>query len=103
MTEFDKVIGLDRLKVLHINDSKNPQGAHKDRHANIGFGTIGFETLNEIVHEPRFAAIPKILETPYVGKEKKTAYAPYGKEITMFKTQVFDPEAFPELLLEESK
>lgn len=103
MTEFDKVIGLDRLKVLHINDSKNPQGAHKDRHANIGFGTIGFETLNDIVHEPRFTDIPKILETPYIGKEKKTAYAPYGKEITMLKTQVFDPEAFPELLIEENK
>ncbi len=103
MTTFDKIIGLDRLKVLHINDSKNPQGARKDRHANIGFGTIGFETLNEIVHEPTFSGISKILETPYVGKEKKTAYAPYGKEIAMFKTQVFDPTAFPELLLEESK
>lgn len=101
MEEFDKVIGLDRLKVLHINDSKNPQGSHKDRHANIGFGTIGFDTLNKIVHDPMFNSISKILETPYVGKDKKKAYAPYGKEIAMFKAQAFDPEVFPELLAEE--
>ena len=101
MEEFDKVIGLDRLKVLHINDSKNPQGSHKDRHANIGFGTIVFDTLNKIVHDPMFDNISKILETPYVGKDKKKAYAPYGKEISMFKAQAFDPEVFPELLAEE--
>ncbi|MFS1125427.1 deoxyribonuclease IV [Enterococcus faecalis] len=101
MEEFDKTIGLDRLKVLHINDSKNPQGSHKDRHANIGFGTIGFDTLKKIVHDPMFDNISKILETPYVGKDKKKAYAPYGKEIAMFKAQTFDPEVFPELLAEE--
>lgn len=101
MEEFDKIIGLDRLKVLHINDSKNPQGSHKDRHANIGFGTIGFDKLNKIVHDPMFDNISKILETPYVGKDKKKAYAPYGKEIAMFKAQTFDPEVFPELLAEE--
>ena len=101
MEEFDKIIGLDRLKVLHINDSKNPQGSHKDRHANSGFGTIGFDTLNKIVHDPMFDNISKILETPYVGKDKKKAYAPYGKEIAMFKAQIFDPEVFPELLAEE--
>ncbi|OJG81312.1 apurinic endonuclease (APN1) [Enterococcus pallens] len=97
MEEFDRIIGLDRLKVLHINDSKNPMGARKDRHANIGHGTIGFEALNQIVHDERFAAVSKILETPYVGKDKKTAYAPYGKEIAMFKEQKFDETAFPEL------
>lgn len=97
MEEFDRIIGLDRLKVLHINDSKNPMGARKDRHANIGYGTIGFEALNQIVHDERFAAVSKILETPYVGKDKKTAYAPYGKEIAMFKEQKFDETAFPEL------
>lgn len=97
MEEFDRIIGLDRLKVLHINDSKNPMGARKDRHANIGYGTIGFEALNQIVHDERFAAVSKILETPYVGKDKKTAYAPYGKEIAMFKEQKFDEAAFPEL------
>ncbi len=97
MEDFDRIIGLDRLKVLHINDSKNPMGARKDRHANIGYGTIGFEALNKIVHDDRFAHVSKILETPYVGKDKKTAYAPYGKEIAMFKAQKFDTEAFPEL------
>lgn len=102
LTEFDKIIGLDRLKVIHVNDSKNPIGAHKDRHANIGFGTIGFKALNDIVHHEKLADLPKILETPYVGKDKKTAYAPYGKEIAMFKAQSFDPQVFPELLEENS-
>ncbi|MGG5317149.1 deoxyribonuclease IV [Enterococcus sp. AZ072] len=97
MEDFDRIIGLDRLKVLHINDSKNPMGARKDRHANIGYGTIGFDTLNQIVHDERFSKVSKILETPYVGKDKKTAYAPYGKEIAMFKEQKFDKAAFPEL------
>ncbi|MEY8445105.1 deoxyribonuclease IV [Enterococcus ratti] len=98
MTKFDKVIGLERLKVLHINDSKNPRGSHKDRHANIGFGAIGFEALNKIVHAPMFEGISKILETPYVGKEKKMSYAPYKKELKMLKQQQFDPEIFPELI-----
>ena len=97
LAEFDKVIGLERLKVVHINDSKNPQGSHKDRHANIGFGTIGFDTLNQIVHHEKLANLSKILETPYVGADKKTAYAPYGKEIAMFKAGQFDELAFPEL------
>ncbi|MBV7389163.1 MULTISPECIES: deoxyribonuclease IV [Enterococcus] len=97
MADFDRIIGLDRLKVLHINDSKNPIGAHKDRHANIGHGTIGFEALNKIVHDERFSHVSKILETPYVGPDKKTAYAPYGKEIAMFRAGTFDPTAFPEL------
>lgn len=94
--EFDKVIGLDRLKVVHVNDSKNPQGSHKDRHANIGFGTIGFEVLNRIVHHEKLAHLPKILETPYVGEDKKNKKAPYGFEIAMLKKQTFDP-----LLLEK--
>ena len=102
LNEFDKIIGLDRLKVLHVNDSKNPQGAKKDRHANIGFGTIGFEALNYIVHHPQLADISKILETPYivVDKEKKKSYAPYKKEIEMFRENAFDEKAFPELVIE---
>src|SRR5699024_8508148 len=52
LDEFDRIIGLDRLKVIHVNDSKNPQGAAKDRHQNIGYGEIGFESLNHIVHHP---------------------------------------------------
>lgn len=81
--KFDEVIGLDRIAVFHINDSLNPLGAHKDRHANIGAGTIGFETLHRIVHDPRFIEIPKILETPWLcaeGETKKTI-PPYKEEI----------------------
>lgn len=81
--KFDEVIGLDQIAVFHINDSLNPLGAHKDRHANIGAGTIGFETLYRIVHAPRFIKIPKILETPWLcaeGETKKTI-PPYKEEI----------------------
>ena len=80
---FDKVIGLDQIAVFHINDSLNPLGAHKDRHANIGKGTIGFEPLYRLVHDPRFVEIPKILETPWLcaeGETKKTI-PPYKEEI----------------------
>ena len=80
---FDQVIGLDQLAVFHINDSLNPLRAHKDRHANIGQGTIGFETLHRLVHDPRFMEIPKILETPWLcaeGETKKTI-PPYKEEI----------------------
>ena len=80
---FDQVIGLDQIAVFHINDSLNPLGAHKDRHANIGKGTIGFETLYRLVHDPRFVEIPKILETPWLcaeGETKKTI-PPYKEEI----------------------
>lgn len=80
---FYQVIGLDQIAVFHINDSLNPLGAHKDRHANIGQGTIGFETLHRLVHDPRFMEIPKILETPWLcaeGETKKTI-PPYKEEI----------------------
>lgn len=91
LEEFDKIIGLDRLKVIHVNDSKNPQGSHKDRHANIGFGTIGFEALSHVVHHLQLEKLPKILETPYVGEDKKTAKAPYAFEIAMLKENKFNP------------
>ena len=90
LNEFDKIIGLDRLKVVHVNDSKNIQGAKKDRHANIGFGEIGFEALNKVVHHPQLVTIPKILETPYVGEDKKNKKAPYKFEIAMLQSGVFD-------------
>lgn len=92
LAEFDQVIGLDRLKVIHVNDSKNIQGARKDRHANIGFGEIGFEALNKVVHHPQLAPLPKILETPYVGEDKKNQKAPYGFEIAMLKEKSFDAD-----------
>ena len=64
LDEFDRVIGLDRLKAIHINDSLNPCGAHKDRHAKIGEGHIGSEAMEAIVNEPRVQGLPFILETP---------------------------------------
>ena len=84
---FDEVIGLEQIAVMHINDSLNPCGAHKDRHANIGEGHIGFETLQKIVHDERFLKIPKILETPWrceEGSDKKTI-PPYKEEIARLK------------------
>ncbi len=84
LDEFDQKIGLDRLIVVHVNDSKNVLGAHKDRHENIGYGHIGFETLNTIVHHPKLADVPKILETPYIGD-----HAPYKEEIEMLKNKTF--------------
>ncbi len=94
LNEFDQVIGLKYLKVIHVNDSKNDQGAHKDRHANLGFGFIGFERLNKIVHHERLNNIPKILETPYVEdiENPDLAYPPYFYEIEMIKQQRFNPD-----------
>ncbi|OUQ52353.1 deoxyribonuclease IV [Lachnoclostridium sp. An118] len=94
MEEFDHLIGKDQIAVFHINDSKNPAGAAKDRHANIGFGQIGFEALNYIVHHPDFEDVPKILETPYVPSptQPKKSFAPYKYEIEMLRQGSFDPE-----------
>ena len=92
LNEFDKLIGIDRLKVLHINDSKNIRGAAKDRHENIGFGEIGFDALQYIVHHPQLLHIPKILETPFVGLDAKTKQAPYKIEIEMLRSKSFKPE-----------
>lgn len=99
---FDKLIGKEQIAVFHINDSKNEQGAAKDRHENIGFGHIGFEALNAIVHHRDFMEIPKILETPYIKPEDtkrhaffgvlgdvKKAFAPYKKEIECLRSQKF--------------
>ncbi|OCA92531.1 deoxyribonuclease IV [Pseudobacillus wudalianchiensis] len=90
LDQFDRIVGVERIKVLHINDSKNEQGARKDRHENIGFGHIGFEALNYIVHHPQLIEVPKILETPYVGEDKKSRKPPYKFEIEMFRQKTFD-------------
>ena len=84
LKEFDRIIGLDKLLVVHLNDSKNPRAAHKDRHENLGYGYIGFETLNKIAHHPLLVNIPKILETPYYDD-----HAPYKKEIAMLRSENF--------------
>ncbi|MFD2209190.1 deoxyribonuclease IV [Virgibacillus halophilus] len=92
LNEFDKIIGTDRIKVVHVNDSKNECGAHKDRHENIGFGHIGFEALHYVIHHPQLKKLPKILETPYVGEDKKNKKPPYKFEINMIKSGKFDED-----------
>ena len=98
LADFDRIIGLDMLKVIHVNDSKNIQGAGKDRHANIGFGEIGFDALSYIVHHDKLAHLPKILETPYVGEDKKNKKPPYKYEIEMLKEKTFDPQLLEKIL-----
>jgi len=98
LNTFDKIIGINNLKVVHVNDSKNEQGAQKDRHENIGFGFIGFDALNYVVHHPQLEDIPKILETPYVGEDKKNKKAPYKLEIDMLKNKTFDADLKEKLM-----
>lgn len=94
LDSFDRAIGLDKVKVVHVNDSKNAIGSHKDRHENIGFGHIGFEALMGVIYNPRLEDIPKILETPYVGEnpeDKDRIYPPYKFEIEMIRENKFNP------------
>ena len=85
LKEFDRVLGLGRLRAVHLNDSKNPRGARKDRHENIGMGPIGFDRLFRLASHPLLRDVPKILETPYVGEK-----APYKKEIAMLRKGIFE-------------
>ena len=90
---FDKTIGIEKIKCIHINDSKNNIDSHKDRHENIGFGTIGFDNLINIIYNKRLESVPKILETPYVTKDdnsKEREYPPYKYEIEMIRNKIFD-------------
>ena len=84
LDEFDRIVGLDYLHCLHINDSKNVKGTHKDRHENIGYGTIGFDNMIKIIYNDRLKDVPKILETPYINDR-----APYKDEIEMIKKRFF--------------
>ena len=77
---------IDKIKCVHINDSKNIFGSHKDRHENIGFGNIGFSNLLNVIYDERLKNVPKILETPYIDKQ----YPPYKFEIDMIKNKNFD-------------
>lgn len=101
LESFDRIIGRERISVLHINDSKNVRGAGKDRHENIGFGTIGFDALNYIVHHPQLPVdAPRILETPYVQydpEDKKKTVPPYKFEIEMFRNERFDPSVLDQI------
>src|SRR5690625_4747717 len=98
LNEFDKIIGVDRIKVVHVNDSKNERGAGKDRHENIGFGHIGFEALHYVIFHEEFKDIPKILETPYVGEDKKNKKPPYKYEIEMIKGRTFDKQLLQKIM-----
>ena len=92
MKDFDETIGLDKLGCIHVNDSKNERGIKKDRHANIGYGNIGFDNLINIIYHPLLKSVPKILETPYVAETEdgKKIYPPYEWEIKMIKEKKFD-------------
>ncbi len=85
LDEFDKVVGLKYVHCIHINDSKNPCGSHKDRHENIGYGTIGFDSMIKIIYNDRLKNIPKILETPWIGD-----YPPYKEEIESIRNKKFN-------------
>ena len=94
LDEFDSLIGIDKIKCVHINDSKNDQGSHKDRHANFGIGSLGFDTLINVIYNERLTNVPKILETPYIGDtddSKERIYPPYKYEIEMIRNKEFDP------------
>jgi len=85
LEEFDQIVGLPYLKCIHVNDSKNIRGAKKDRHENIGYGTIGFDNLLKVFYHKKLDCIPKILETPYIFEK-----APYKEEIEMIKKKQFN-------------
>ena len=93
LDEFDSIIGIQKIGCIHINDSKNPKGSHKDRHENIGLGTIGFNALIDIIYNERLESVPKILETPYIGlsdDDKARIYPPYKFEIEMIRNKKFN-------------
>lgn len=94
LEEFDKTIGLDKIKCVHINDSKNEKGAHKDRHDNIGFGTLGFENLLKVIYHEKLKDIPKILETPYIDGK----YPPYKHEIEMIRNKKMNENLKEEII-----
>jgi len=98
--KFDRVIGKEQIAVFHINDSKNVQGAAKDRHENIGFGEIGFDALNYIVHHKDFEDVPKILESPYVTENDtvvQKTLPPYLQEIRMLREGKFHADLITEI------
>ena len=100
MEQFDRILGKNQIAVFHINDSKNVQGAAKDRHENIGFGEIGFDALHYIVHHKDFMEVPKILESPYVTESDAVAQKtlpPYRQEIRMLREGKFHADLLEEI------
>ena len=93
LDEFDRIVGIERISVIHLNDSKNPQGAAKDRHENLGLGHIGFDSLISVVYNERLSHLPIILESPYVeGKP------PYKHEIEMIRNKRFNQNLIEDIL-----
>lgn len=92
LTRFDKLIGINQIAVFHINDSKNERGMSKDRHANLGDGTIGFDALCRVIYHPDFLDIPKILETPYIPSVENpdVKVPPYKDEIARIRAAAID-------------
>lgn len=106
LKEIDEKVGIEKIGCLHINDSKNTIGAHKDRHANLGKGTIGFDTLLSVIYNEKLEKIPKILETPYIGDtddDKTRLYPPYKYEIEMIRNKKFDPNFLNNIRAEYKK
>ncbi len=99
LQEFDNIIGLDKLKVLHINDSKNNRGTKKDRHENFGYGTIGFDNLMKVIYHDKLKDVPKILETPYVDTPMGKL-APYKHEIKMIRDKKFNENLINDIILD---
>ena len=99
LDEFDKLIGLNKVGVVHINDSKNILGSRKDRHENIGFGTIGFSNLINVIYNKRLDNIPMILETPYISTDngKDRTYPPYKFEIEMIRNKKFNNKVIEDI------
>ena len=89
LDEFDEKVGINKLGCIHINDSKNEIGIRKDRHENIGIGTIGFNNLINIIYNKRIENVPKILETPWI-KDNNKSYPPYKFEIEMILNKKFN-------------
>ncbi len=100
LNDFDKIIGINKIGCVHVNDSKNVRGSRKDRHENIGFGTIGFDNLLSVIYDERLKNIPKILESPYVTKDdnsKEKVLAPYKYEIEMIRNKKFNKDLYKDI------
>ena len=97
LEEFNQKIGIDKIYCIHLNDSKNELSSHKDRHENIGFGTIGFDALYSVATNEKLKDIPKILETPYISVTDKIKKPPYKEEIAMLKSGKFNKDVFKEI------
>ena len=95
LDEFDNIIGVQKIGCIHVNDSKNALSSHKDRHENIGYGTIGFQNLINIIYNERLKDVPKILETPFV---KDRTYPPYKFEIEEIKNKTFNVNLYEDII-----